>query len=215
MAERGRPRCFDRELALRRAMAIFWKHGYEGSSLACLTDAMQINSPSLYATFGSKEALFKEALDLYDREAGSPVAEILQNTPSAREAVAGLLQASARCFCEPDRPAGCMVLLSALNCTPANAGVWQHLHERRLRSDALLRARLVRGVADGDIPATADVQMLATFYIGIRQGMSMQALDGAGYDVLLGMAGAAMAAWDVLVSGAPPQPVPTPASGTG
>ncbi|WP_035053987.1 TetR/AcrR family transcriptional regulator [Andreprevotia chitinilytica] len=210
MAERGRPRCFDRDQALRRAMEVFWKHGYEGSSLACLTEAMQINSPSLYATFGSKEALYKEALDLYDSEAGAVINAVLNGEPRARDAIAAMLSATAQCVSNPDQPAGCMVLISALNCTPENACVWQHLHERRERAVGLLRARLERGVADGDIPASVDLQMLTAFYIGIRQGMAMQALDGASREVLASMAAAAMTAWNALV----PAPVQSVSQGT-
>ncbi|KAF0812870.1 HTH-type transcriptional repressor ComR [Andreprevotia sp. IGB-42] len=207
MAERGRPRCFDRAEALHRAMDVFWKYGYEGSSLANLTEAMGINSPSLYAAFGSKEGLFKEALDQYDREEGAAIQSVLQSQPHVRDAVSAMLGASALCFSEPGRPAGCMVLLSAVNCTPENAGVWQHLHERRGRSMAILRQRFERGVADGDLPADADIDALTAFYAGIRQGMSMQALDGADRSVLQGLARSAMLAWDVLV-----QPVPVAAS---
>ncbi|GAA5787475.1 TetR/AcrR family transcriptional regulator [Chitiniphilus shinanonensis] len=197
MAERGRPRCFDRAEALRRAMEVFWKHGYEGSSLASLTEAMQINSPSLYATFGSKEALFKEALDQYDREEGGGVASILAEHRDTRAAFAAMLESSAQCFTTPGRPAGCMSL-SALNCTPGNAGIWEHLHQRRARGQAELRERLARGVAEGDLPPGADLDAMATFYAAVRQGMSVQALDGASRDTLQSMARAAMLAWDGL-----------------
>ena len=65
MAERGRPRNFDRAQALQKAMEVFWSKGYEGASLTDLTEAMGINSPSLYGAFGSKEGLFREAVELY------------------------------------------------------------------------------------------------------------------------------------------------------
>ncbi|TJZ72984.1 TetR/AcrR family transcriptional regulator [Chitiniphilus eburneus] len=198
MAERGRPRCFDRAEALRRAMEVFWKYGYEGSSLASLTEAMQINSPSLYATFGSKEALFKEALDQYDRETGDNVGAILAEHGDTRSAFAAMLEASAQCFTTPGRPAGCMSL-SALNCTPGNAGIWEHLHQRRAKGQDELRRRLLRGVAEGDLPSQADIEAMTAFYSAVRQGMSVQALDGAGRDALQGMARAAMLAWDGMV----------------
>ncbi|SMC16351.1 transcriptional regulator, TetR family [Andreprevotia lacus DSM 23236] len=180
-------------------MDVFWIHGYEGSSLSQLTEAMGINSPSLYAAFGSKEALFKEALDQYDREEGAAIQSRLDSRPRLRDAIEAMLEASAICFSEPGRPPGCMVLLSALNCTPGNAGVWQHLHERRGRSLDILRARFLRGLAEGDLPPGCDVEALTSFYAGIRQAMSMQAIDGASRATLQGLARAGMLAWDALV----------------
>jgi AcrR family transcriptional regulator len=128
MAERGRPRGFDRQVALRRAMEVFWEHGYEGASLSELTAAMGVNAPSLYAAFGCKEALFREAVQLYEQQEGIMVAD----APTAREAVAGLLRAGALAYTEPGKPAGCMIVLAATTYTPKTEGIRDHLRERHL-----------------------------------------------------------------------------------
>lgn len=82
MAERGRPRNFDRDQALRKAMEVFWSKGYEGASLTDLTAAMGINSPSLYGAFGSKEALFREAVELYRQTDGGAARRRCRTRPA-------------------------------------------------------------------------------------------------------------------------------------
>ena len=111
MAERGRPRSFERATALRCAMEVFWAKGFDGASLADLRAAMGINSPSLYAAFGSKEGLFREAVALYGVTEGTEIWTALPQAPTAREAIERFLRASAVSFTRPDRPAGCLVVL--------------------------------------------------------------------------------------------------------
>src|SRR5918996_4164529 len=121
MAERGRPRSFDRAAALRRAMEVFWAKGYDGASLSDLTAAMGINSPSLYAAFGSKEGLFREAVALYGATEGTEIWEALPQAPTAREAIERFLRASALSFTRPDRPAGCLVVPGGQRRSPAGS----------------------------------------------------------------------------------------------
>src|SRR5258707_15468488 len=112
---RGRPRGFDRTEALVRAMKVFWARGYEGASISDLKAEMGIGSPSLYAAFGSKEELFREAVKLYSATEGSDTWRSLQTAPTAREGIEGVLMYTARAFTRPDKPPGCLVGLSALN----------------------------------------------------------------------------------------------------
>ena len=200
MSGRGRPRSFDRTAALRRAMEVFWAKGYDGASLSDLTAAMGINSPSLYAAFGSKEALFREAVDLYGEIEGTEIWAALPETPTAREAIDRFLRATADAFTRPGKPAGCLIVLGALHPSDTNADVCRTLRDHRAQNVAALRARLERAVAEGELPAETDCLAIATFYATVQQGMSIQARDGASRDTLLTVARCAMAAWDGLVA---------------
>lgn len=198
MAARGRPRGFDREEALRRAMQLFWERGYEAASLGELTRAMGINRPSLYAAFGSKEALFREAVAQYDAEEGAEIQRILDAAPTARDAVEGVLRHNARAYARPGQPRGCMIVLSSLLGTPESAEIRRFLSENRAAGEAGLRRRIERGIAEGDVPPGADVRRIAAFYTTVIQGLSVQARDGASARALEAIAQAAMAAWDGL-----------------
>jgi AcrR family transcriptional regulator len=202
MTDRGRPRSFDRGVALRRAMELFWAKGYDGTSLSDLTAAMGINSPSLYAAFGSKEALFGEAVRLYGETEGGRVWACLKEAPTAREAIARMLRASAEDFTRARKPRGCLIVLGALNADEANEAVCRELQRQRAQNVDLLRRCLERGVAEGELPSALDTQAIAMFYATVQHGMSIQARDGASRKALIVVAECAMAAWDSLVSAA-------------
>src|SRR5688572_33014639 len=112
----GRPREFDMSVALDQALDVFWRNGYESTSIADLTAAMGVNPPSLYACFGNKEGLFRAALDRYERTRGASMAEALAR-PTAREAVEHLLRSSAKYQTDPDSPPGCLLVQAALTCS--------------------------------------------------------------------------------------------------
>ncbi len=135
MATRGRPRAFDRDTALQRAMDVFWVRGYEGASLAALTEAMEIRPPSLYAAFGSKEGLFREALAHYLGQHGRYRRDVLDGAPSAREGVAELLRETVARFCSDEFPRGCLVVLAALTGTPGKRGGAGRVERRARRVD--------------------------------------------------------------------------------
>ncbi len=215
MAERGRPRCFEREDALRKAMNVFWCKGFEGASLSELTTAMGINSPSLYAAFGSKETLFLEAVELYRQTDGAATRQAFDAGTTAKEAIAGLLEASAACIThkkhgdsvtghdgdsksDPTQPTGCMVVLSALHCSNENQKVQEQLSSKRRDTEVLIHERLLRGVQDGEISSKANLADIARFYVTILHGMSIQARDGACQDILMTIAKQGMLAWDSL-----------------
>ena len=130
MAERGRPRSFDRAAALHRAMEVFWARGYDGASMADLTAAMGINSPSLYAAFGCKEALFREALELYETGEGGSASRSLQEAPTARAGIEAMLRENAVAYTAPDRPPGCMIVLASAVGIPASPEVRDYLVRR-------------------------------------------------------------------------------------
>jgi AcrR family transcriptional regulator len=141
MAQRGRPRSFDRTAALHRAMELFWERGYEGASLSDLTAAMGIGSPSLYAAFGSKAALFKEAVAYYNATTGGPQRE-LEAAPTARAGIEALLRHYARAYVEPGHPPGCMVMLAATTGAAENEEVRRFLAGCRQEDLETLRRRI-------------------------------------------------------------------------
>jgi AcrR family transcriptional regulator len=181
-------------------MRVFWERGYEAASMSDLTAAMGIASPSLYAAFGSKEQLFHEAVALYDATDGSAAARALDEAPTAREAVAALLRANARARTADGGPPGCMIVLSATNCSEANAAVREHLAARRRDRMAELARRLRQGVREGDLHAGVDAEAVAAYYTAVLQGMSVRARDGASQAELDRTAELAMAAWDLVTA---------------
>jgi AcrR family transcriptional regulator len=190
---RGRPRSFDRDKALERAMHVFWKQGYEATSVNDLTRAMRINPPSLYAAFGDKEHLYLEALERYQRSRLESVTKWLDEEPTAKAAVARLLTEAAGLLVRSGAPRGSMLVLSAMNC--ADASLQSRLAQRRASGRTILKARIDRGAREGELPPGADTAALTDFYMTVFQGMSVQARDGATHKSLLATAQAAMRAW--------------------
>jgi AcrR family transcriptional regulator len=201
MARRGRPRSFDREDALRRAMEVFWALGYEGATLTGLQEAMGgITAPSFYAAFGSKEDLFREAVELYSKTLGVPMMKALAEEPTARASLEALLHAAVEAFCRPGKPRGCLLVLGAINSMPANKSVRDHLRGLRARRQKVIQERLQRGVAEGELPSSLDLGALASFYTTVVDGLAIQARDGASRKTLTFAVRCAMAAWDTVVA---------------
>lgn len=195
MADRGRPRAFDRDLALRRAMEIFWEHGYEGASMTDLTTAMGISSPSLYAAFGCKEQLFREAVELYGRTDGSFTERALREGETARASIESMLRDNAVSYTAQDKPHGCMVVLAGSTYTTRNTEIRDFLVEKRRRTTEQIQNRLNRGVAEGDLPPDTDTADLADFYATVLFGLSIRARDGADHARLERAIDRALAAW--------------------
>lgn len=200
---RGRPRAFDRDGALLAATRLFWRKGYAATSIADLTEAMGIGSPSLYAAFGSKEALYAEAVRHYGALRGPRVWDRFERAPTARQAVEALLMDSAAALTSPSEygdPPGCMVTLSAVGsegCSELGTLV------RGLRAEALaaIEARVARAVTKGELPGSVDLSGVARFVLAIQAGMSIQARDGATRSELEAAARVAMAGWNGIVAG--------------
>ncbi|MET0292024.1 MAG: TetR/AcrR family transcriptional regulator [Steroidobacteraceae bacterium] len=197
---RGRPRAFDRDAALGTAMRLFWRKGFEATSMADLTTAMGIGAPSLYAAFGSKEALYAEALCFYEKNFARYSWGRFESAPTARAAVESLLADSAASLtgCEAGAPTGCMLTLSSID-RESHADLCDSVRTTRGAVVEKLESRFRRGVADGEIPATADLRALARFVQTVQSGMSNLARDGATRAELEGVARVAMGSWDAQV----------------
>lgn len=199
MGRAGRPREFDRDSALMKTMDLFWARGYEAATLTDLQQAMGgITAPSFYAAFGSKEELFREAVELYHKTEGVAMVEALMNGPSARASVEGLLRAVAESFSQAGKPHGCLVVLGAINCMPGNKKVEDFMTEQRALREKFLRQRLRRGITEGDLPSATDISALASFYTIIIDGMAVRARDGTSRRSLRAIVDCAMAAWDTM-----------------
>ena len=200
MATRGRPRTFDPDTALRKALDVFWERGYEGTSLNDLAQAMGIASASIYACFGSKEDLFRKVMALYGTTSGEPPRRALREQPTARAAIHAMLRATADEITRPDTPHYCMLILAAPTGAVENHTVREFLAGIRRDMFTENRDRLARGVADGDLTASADLDAIARYYTTVVQGLSIQARDGASRADLEAVITCAMAAWDTLAA---------------
>jgi AcrR family transcriptional regulator len=172
---------------------LFWQRGYEATSIADLTQAMGIGAPSLYAAFGSKQALFAEVVDVYDSEYGSFTQRALDQEPTTRRAVERMLREAAQQYTEKSHPRGCLVISAATNCTTAE--VVQVLRDRRNAIVQDLERRIRADIARSELPPETDARALAVFTAAVVQGMSQQARDGATREDLEAVAAAAMLPW--------------------
>jgi len=190
----GRPRGFDPEKALEAALRVFWRKGYEGTALSDLTAAMGINRPSIYATFGNKEALFRKALDRYSERMTNYTAEALKE-PTAREVAERLMVGTADLLSCPGNPKGCLMVQGALACGDEADPIRKELIARRATGEAALRERFERAKREGDLPAGADPADLARYVMAVMHGMSVQSAGGAKRKELQGVIDLSLQAW--------------------
>lgn len=191
----GRPRAFDRDQALEAAVQLFWQHGFDGTSVAELTKAMRIKPPSFYAAFGTKEALFREVLDIYLSKHANFVTRNLTRDQTARESIQAMLHGAAQAFAQEGLPRGCMVGSGGLHTSDESASLAQVLSGIRNRTRQFVQMRLDRAVAEGELPGGTDTQALAAYFSAVVQGLSVQAIDGASLELLQHIVDTAMKAW--------------------
>jgi AcrR family transcriptional regulator len=190
----GRPREFDPDQALDRALRVFWRSGYEGASMADLTEAMGITKPSLYAAFGNKEELFRKALDRYVDGPGGYV-QVALAKPTAREVVEHLLYQAADAVTDPNNPPGCLAVQGALCCGEAAETIKQELMARRANGEEDLRKRFARAITEGDLSKESDAADLARYISAILQGMAVQAAGGVSREQLRKIAEMTLRTW--------------------
>ena len=177
----GRPRSFDRAAALEAAIQLFWRAGYEETTIAMLTNAMGVTPPSLYAAFGDKESLFNEASTEYFRRTREAIDSAIAR-PMVREAIASMLDDTARAHTDRLTPLGCLMLTEP------------RLVAQREEVRARLSDRIAGGIRDGDLPPSVQPDQLASFLLAAMRGMSGCARDGGSLEELNAIARFALAA---------------------
>ena len=191
-AAKGRPRGFDTEAALANAMEVFWAKSYAGASLNDLTEAMGINRPSLYAAFGNKDELFKQAFDLYEIERLAYVFGAL-DAPTAREVVRQLLAGTIDNVTGGSR--GCFWVTALVSCNDANPLMQQDVQARVDVFRDLIADRFQRAIDAGEFGQPSSAEAMALYLIAVLQGLSIQAGSGASREQLQGVAEATLAVW--------------------
>ncbi len=181
------------EDTLDRATDVFWEKGYEGASIADLTAAMGINSPSLYACFGSKEGLFRAVIERYDERRNDFIRGVI-DAPTAREAARLFLTGVADAATDPNQhPPGCLLIQSGLS--SSDAVIPKILSEHRAEKELALRERFECAKRAGDLPKTADPAALARYLVTVANGLCVQASAGASTKELHAVADIALASW--------------------
>ena len=189
---KGRPRAFDREQALHAALELFWKEGYEPASVARLCEVMDIKPPSLYGSFGNKAALFLEAVRHYEHTYWEEPAQRFLEEPDLYRGVEEFFATAAKILLSPETPCGCMLVLAAVNISPAETEIIQAIREMRMETKAMFAGRLRRAVAEGQLPPDTDIAALAGALNALLEGLSLQARDGLSQEELAAMAARAV-----------------------
>ena len=195
--ERGRPRTFDTDDALERALEVFWKHGFQDASLRELTQATGLSKPSLYAAFGDKEALYLKALERYVKLLIERHAALLNDEPDGRRAVHGFLHSLARMLADPALPGGCFIINGTADCGGSTipATVEQALRVAFQGSETMLFERLLRAQRDVQLPADASAAALAALFGSLIAGLAVLAKSGAAESKLKTVIDTAMQVW--------------------
>lgn len=175
---KGRPRGFDRAQALTLALDVFWRRGYEPTSVAELCSTMGINPPSLYAAFGNKAKLFLEAVDFYERTYWDHTWARMHQEPDVYVAVDRFFKDSAGILLSPLVPCGCLVVIAAINVSSESVEVFEAMKALRLEGIIHFTKRLNQAVLDGQLPAQTDVASLAAVLNTLLEGMSIHVRDG-------------------------------------
>ncbi|RJE90413.1 TetR/AcrR family transcriptional regulator [Paenibacillus sp. 1011MAR3C5] len=199
MPRTGRPRAFNRDEAVISAMLLFWEHGFESTSLAQLRAAMGgISAASFYAAFESKEALFREVVDQYISTYGQVSESFRDQNRTAKASIEQGLRRSAQMQTERSHPLGCLLILSAVTCSPEQKHIQNMLSKERAKVRGWQQDCIERAVANGELPASTDISMLVTLFDTFLQGISSQARDGVSLEEIDAAITLLMRIWDDL-----------------
>lgn len=179
----GRPRSFDKDQALDRALRVFWRKGFEGTSLRDLTEAMGINRPSLYSAFGDKESLFHQALARYVEAHACYITPALEE-PTARAVAEKVWAGCINVIRNPRNPKGCFLVQGALACGDMAKDIQQAMAKQRRKGEAALKDRFERAESEGELPSGIDAVNLASYVATVSYGLAVQAAGGASASAL-------------------------------
>jgi AcrR family transcriptional regulator len=207
MTQRGRPKTFDRETALNAAMVLFWKRGFEQTSVDELADAMGIRTSSLYSSFGDKETVFLDAVAHYRNGAGSVYDTSIAEGETAKAGFENLFKVAAHELTRKDQPHGCMLLLALPTCSPKYDHLQKELDRLRALSEGVMLKRLEGGVQNKEIPKSAKLPLLVSYFRTTLMGMSQQARAGASEETLLEIGRLALQVWPEIPESAQKGPV--------
>ena len=197
-AKRGRPQCFDEQEVLHKAMLLFWQYGYEATSMSDLTKALDLTAPSLYRSFGDKQQLFQRCLEYYLANEACVLDRIFSDAKTAKVAIELFLYENVKRLVQENKPTGCMLLVSTMNCSEQHADLQEEIKQKRLSVKEKIYQRLLEGQQLGEIPQHASVQEMTDYYTTVLQGMTFQARDGVGRDQLNQVAAYAMKSWELF-----------------
>lgn len=171
----GRPKEFDRDVVLGRALDGFWVNGYDATSLDDLTSAMGIGRASLYNEFGDKHSLFIEALERYRGERIAQLEHVLGTTPSAREGITRALRDAVRALWADPTRRGCLMVNATAERAISDPEVATRAAEAFERTVRAFAAALERGKGDGDLDETLDVLATARYLANALNGLRLLA----------------------------------------
>lgn len=179
MAPAGRPRTFDRDQALKKAMLVFWEKGYEGTTMSDLIETIGMKAPSVYAAFGNKDKLFIEAIELYSDLVKRGPLNALNESKDIFESIKNSLTANVELFKGSDKPSSCLIMTAAINCAPEHMHHVERLKDLRTRYKGALASRFKLAAADNQLISDADPISLAEFFTTFIHGMALRAKDGS------------------------------------
>jgi AcrR family transcriptional regulator len=194
--QRGRPRNFDKTEALDAALELFWKHGYEGTSMAMLTETIGVNVASLYAAFGNKESLFVQCVERYSELNGDLYHESFKKK-TARDVAHSILEGEVELVTRRGTPDGCLMIQGALTTSPHAEKIRQMMARMRGTAEKWMADRFRQAVVEGDLPSDTDPAALACYLMTVNSGLAVQAKSGVGKKQLRRVLEIVMRGWPV------------------
>jgi AcrR family transcriptional regulator len=175
---RGRPRAYDHDIALKHAMDVFWSQGYAATSLDDLSRAMDMNRPSIYAAFGDKQSLYRQALDRYRTRVRAAIREALAEERPLREALRDFYERAIEVYLSGETGRGCFMIGTALTEAVANPELRTTLADTLQGLDRLLATRIALGQQRGEVDAGAKPVELGQVASAMLYLMAIQARAG-------------------------------------